>query len=492
MPVRRRGKDCYQWGTHGRVYCGPGAYQKAARQGRAAYSRGYRGEEEMDRKLSPRTAGADYAHEQLAGSYFQDWIHEQIAEAEEMRRADPSSVVPTDTPAGARKVARNMLQQLEWDTKRELNITAVGFEAGDAKEFYEGFDEELHKPVTVEWLTDIVLRGSEEVPKGMREASGPQAGDRVRAHWTHGGRGYSATGTVERVLKHDVKVKLDEDAGDHFKRGFVVTVPIEKSRDNRIEIVGGRETRETREAHAEGWIIASNDKHELSVDMSDFYEETHPLFSSKVEAEKAIKNCFPGNEDQFKAKRSARFIPAGQETREARAEVMTPEQREIIVTTLRRYGADLSADGFITNGGKVLGVRPEVKKGRLRMISTNGDVLATYPISRIDSGVANFVERFWYWKPAIVPGEARESGRCQLAWSRTPQASTATGAKGLFRVESKPDGWHVTLDGERLGVYAERKGAERAAERFEADESIPARREAAERRRPVAPYYSRR
>src|SRR5208337_3209674 len=94
MPVRRRGKDCYQWGTHGRVYCGPGAYQKAARQGRAAYSRGYRGEEEMDRKLSPRAAGADYAHEQLAGSYFQDWVWEQMVEAERMRKENPDSVMP--------------------------------------------------------------------------------------------------------------------------------------------------------------------------------------------------------------------------------------------------------------------------------------------------------------------------------------------------------------------------------------------------------------
>ena len=113
------------------------------------------------------------------------------------------------------------------------------------------------------------------------------------------------------------------------------------------------------------------------------------------------------------------------------------------------------------------------------MVAPDGNVLATYPVSKLASGVADFVERFWYWKP--VGAETREaSGRCQLAWSRTTQASTATGAKGLFKVESKPDGWYVTLDGGKLGVYAERKGAERAAERFEADESIPARREAAE------------
>jgi hypothetical protein len=78
---------------------------------------------------------------------------------------------------------------------------------------------------------------------------------------------------------------------------------------------------------------------------------------------------------------------------------MTAEQREAIVGALRRYGADLTTDGFITKGEKVGGVRPEVKKGRLRMISADGVVLATFPASRLASGVAYFVERFWYWEP---------------------------------------------------------------------------------------------
>jgi hypothetical protein len=45
MPVRSRGRGCYQWGHHG-IYCGPGAKQKAERQGQAAYSHGYRGARE--------------------------------------------------------------------------------------------------------------------------------------------------------------------------------------------------------------------------------------------------------------------------------------------------------------------------------------------------------------------------------------------------------------------------------------------------------------
>jgi len=46
MPVHKatkNGKQGYQWGSHGRVYTGPGAQAKAAAQGRAAHAAGYRG-----------------------------------------------------------------------------------------------------------------------------------------------------------------------------------------------------------------------------------------------------------------------------------------------------------------------------------------------------------------------------------------------------------------------------------------------------------------
>lgn len=35
MPVRKVGKDCYQWGERGKKYCGPGAKEKATKQGQA-------------------------------------------------------------------------------------------------------------------------------------------------------------------------------------------------------------------------------------------------------------------------------------------------------------------------------------------------------------------------------------------------------------------------------------------------------------------------
>lgn len=242
MPVRSLGHGCYRWG-HGKKYCGPGARQKAEKQGRAAYSHGYAKEMKMslaadkkrwddlhaalakateakdayDRQLhshygryetnwltktqraklealrakedkigekifelvtrvSPRNwsygvpswwvrreltwedairpkneplsvvvpgswgsrdgtvtegiqmprkatpknaeaAGEQYAESQIESSYFQDWVRDQLAEAAQM---PPSDVLPLEDKHDAKIIAKNMLQQLEWDTKKGL------------------------------------------------------------------------------------------------------------------------------------------------------------------------------------------------------------------------------------------------------------------------------------------------------------------------------------------------------------------------------------
>ena len=42
MPVHKSGGG-YKWGNHGKVYKGPGAKAKAAKQGAAAHANGYKG-----------------------------------------------------------------------------------------------------------------------------------------------------------------------------------------------------------------------------------------------------------------------------------------------------------------------------------------------------------------------------------------------------------------------------------------------------------------
>ena len=42
MPVHKVGKDCYQWGKSGKVYCGKDAKKKAEKQGQAIRATGWK------------------------------------------------------------------------------------------------------------------------------------------------------------------------------------------------------------------------------------------------------------------------------------------------------------------------------------------------------------------------------------------------------------------------------------------------------------------
>jgi hypothetical protein len=207
-------------------------------------------------------AGADYASAQVDGEYFRDWVAEQLAEAERMRQSDPDSVIPIDSPRAAREVAKNMLQQLKWDTHRDMDTDVIlelsGAEGLTRSEivraFYRGFDAALQEPAIRNWLADLVL---------------------------------------ENVTSSE-------------------------------SVVG--------------------------------------------------------------------------ETGRSQSAAMTPEQRAVIDTALRQYGAHLTDDDHIAHGEKVLSVRFEISKGRLRAVSNAGQLLASFPASKLASGVADFVEKFWYWK----------------------------------------------------------------------------------------------
>lgn len=78
---------------------------------------------------------------------------------------------------------------------------------------------------------------------------------------------------------------------------------------------------------------------------------------------------------------------------------MTFEQKTLVDAALHRYDAHLTDDNFIAKGPKVMSVRVDVQKGRLRMLGGTA-VLATYPAARIEKSVADFVQKFWFWKPS--------------------------------------------------------------------------------------------
>lgn len=68
----------------------------------------------------------------------------------------------------------------------------------------------------------------------------------------------------------------------------------------------------------------------------------------------------------------------------------------IVTDALARYGATLSTDGLIQRKGKTLSVAVSVAKGRIKFMSTSGNLLASGPINA--ATVSSFVEKFWIWE----------------------------------------------------------------------------------------------
>jgi hypothetical protein len=101
-------------------------------------------------------AGAAYAKEQLESDHFMDWVREQLLEASKMPASD---VLPLEDKHDAKIIARNMLQQLEWDTRRETHESA---------EFYKGFRSTLD--ASRDWLADELLTMNQEIHGSVGES----------------------------------------------------------------------------------------------------------------------------------------------------------------------------------------------------------------------------------------------------------------------------------------------------------------------------------
>lgn len=137
------------------------------------------------KKISRKTldaankAGGNYILDQIQSTYFKDWMWDQMVEAEEMRKRDPDSVIPLESPSDFRKVARNMLQQLGWDIKRELRPYDVEKIVNDdspeaIQAFHDGMEEKLHDPNLVNELVSEIMTIHEQI----QESNAPKEEDR--------------------------------------------------------------------------------------------------------------------------------------------------------------------------------------------------------------------------------------------------------------------------------------------------------------------------
>lgn len=297
-------------------------------------------------------AGEQYAQEQVAGDYFQDWVREQLAEGEQLRREEPDKFIAINSPRGASDVAKNLLQQLDWDTRRDMDASViaelVGAEGPEVtRAFFRGFSAALREPATRQWLADIVLDVGKEIAGGRQEVGESQQQKRFAITFIKPWPKVSRhTGGSANTLAQAKRIVINE-----------------------LRAWPTGSTAEIVDTHTDRTVWRSD--------------------------------------AQQKVSEASRQQPG-----------MTPEQRITIEATLQRYGAHLTDDNFVAKGEKVTGVRFDVKKGRLRAVSRDGQLFASFPTANIAAGVANFVEKFWYWKPKAV-SEATHAAR-EARFAREP------------------------------------------------------------------------
>jgi hypothetical protein len=98
---------------------------------------------------------------------------------------------------------------------------------------------------------------------------------------------------------------------------------------------------------------------------------------------------------------------------------LSAKQREDVDAALLEYGAHLTEDDHIAKGGKVMGVRLEVKGGRLR-VEGGGNLLASYPVSHAGKGISDFVKAFWFWKKTPTEALRTEGSQIEHSAKKSP------------------------------------------------------------------------
>lgn len=131
------------------------------------------------RRWRSQSPGAQYAENQLNSDHFRDWMWDQMVEAEEIRRRDPSSVMSLESKADYAKLARNMLQQLEFDIQhdidpRELENLTGSSRPGSAevRQFFDDLHENLRGRPAIDWVADEAMSIRRQIlDKPTRRAS---------------------------------------------------------------------------------------------------------------------------------------------------------------------------------------------------------------------------------------------------------------------------------------------------------------------------------
>lgn len=181
MPVRHVGGGCYRWGDRGKIYCGRGAKQKAERQGRAAYSHGYRGKEPTHERTTSMILPLALGLVAAAGIGYV--IYAKLHEETDLSGKQIQMGIP---PAGSTwrfkiKTSRPLSASEKDGAKRALTaqmsslgntVSGLTFPTDDTATFVVRYDKQPEYPVIVGAVMEVapglsfVVESVEQVPSG--------------------------------------------------------------------------------------------------------------------------------------------------------------------------------------------------------------------------------------------------------------------------------------------------------------------------------------
>jgi hypothetical protein len=157
---------------------------------------------------------------------FTEYVHDHPGEANEALQAGADAWLDAEVSAGRARENPRGPRAMRYTSDQVTDMLANA--AMWREQLTAAARERGYTGSSVAPFAEVIafLRGAASNPRHF--VSAREIGDRVVATWTWGGREYSGSGVLTKINPKSVKVQLTEDAGDHFRPGFVVTTTPDK------------------------------------------------------------------------------------------------------------------------------------------------------------------------------------------------------------------------------------------------------------------------
>lgn len=130
-----------------------------------------------------KNAGAQYAEEQIQSSFFHDWVWQELVNGSKLPADQIAPGLETSNlakgGAPALRLAKNVLQQVRWDTERDLDRSTIedclrdaGVDTMDREAtqyFWLGFRDALESKSFREWVaSELIAPLAKKLARGRR------------------------------------------------------------------------------------------------------------------------------------------------------------------------------------------------------------------------------------------------------------------------------------------------------------------------------------